>query len=228
MTADAVSILVAIVAIALGFLVVSAFYESLATRDVYVGRIMGAARRRQARPAVRGLLYVLTVGVGIPVLVVAWAAILSIAVLVVGSVDRVPFASLIAVAVVGAARVLAYARQRTAQDLSKAIPLALALMLLSGGAFNMEAKLEALRQAPGAIDLDPALIGLLIALELSLRIVTDAAHQVLAAVRRRRGVSSDLGVWRTLWAAVRGRPADAAAADLGEAVVPASAGGPAA
>jgi hypothetical protein len=35
--------------------------------------------------------------------------------------------------------------------------------------------------------------------------VTDASRAVLAAVRRQCGIDSDLGVWRTLWAAVRRR-----------------------
>jgi hypothetical protein len=75
MTADAVEILVVIAVIAFGFLVVTVFYESLAMRDVYVGRVMRAARRRRARPGTSVVLYLLAVGVGIPVLVVVWASV---------------------------------------------------------------------------------------------------------------------------------------------------------
>jgi hypothetical protein len=197
------TVLLAIAIIALGFLVVAAFYESLATRDIYVGRVMRAARRKTSKPILIGLVYAATVGVGIPILVVAWAFVLSLALILVGSLDRVASAAVVAVSVVGAARILAYAREKTAQDLAKAVPLALAFLLISGGALNLDQKFARLREDPTAGDLTPDLLLLLVALELVLRIVTDGAHAVLAAVRQRRGIDSDLRVWRTLWAAIR-------------------------
>ncbi len=200
---SASTVLLGIALIALGFLVVAAVYESLATRDVYVGRIMRATRRRTSRPGVIALVYALTVGAGIPILVIVWASILTIALLLVGSVDRVASAAVVAVSVVGAARVLAYARQKTAQDLAKAIPLALAFLLLSGASLNLEEKIRQLQVNPQSADLTPDLLLLLVVLELALRISTDASHAVLARIRRRRGIHSDLGVWRTLWAAIR-------------------------
>jgi len=57
------------VVIALGFLVAVAFYESMSTRDVLVGRTMRFARRVSRRHWVHGLTYVVTVGVGVPLLV---------------------------------------------------------------------------------------------------------------------------------------------------------------
>lgn len=200
---SASTVLLGIALIALGFLVVTAFYESLATRDVYVGRIMRAARRRTSRRALVALVYAASVGVGIPILVIAWASVLTFALVLVGSVDRVTNAAVVAVSVVGAARVLAYARQKTAQDLAKAIPLALAFLLLSGAALNLEEKLQRLQDNPQAADVTPDLLLLLVGLELALRVMTDASHAVLAAIRRRRSIHSDLGVWRTLWAAIR-------------------------
>jgi hypothetical protein len=202
------TVFLGIVLIALGFLVVAAVYESLATRDVYVGRVMRATRRRTSRPAVLALAYLATVGVGIPVLVIFWATILGVALVIVGSLERVASAAVVAVSVVGGARVLAYAREKTAQDLAKAIPLALAFLLISGGALNLDQKLETLRTNPRAAEVTPDLLLLLIGIELALRLTTDGAHAVLVAIRRHRGIRSDLGVWRTVWTFIR-RPVPA-------------------
>jgi hypothetical protein len=57
MSASPLNVLLAIAIIALGFLVVAAFYESLATRDIYVGRAIRAARRRTSKPLAIGLVY---------------------------------------------------------------------------------------------------------------------------------------------------------------------------
>jgi hypothetical protein len=48
-------------------------------------------------------------------------------------------------------------------------------------------------------DVTGEMIVFLIALEIGLRLVTDGAQALLAAIRRRRGVDDDTGVWRTLW-----------------------------
>jgi hypothetical protein len=47
------------------------------------------------------------------------------------------------------------------------------------------------------------MIVFLLALEIGLRLVTDGSHVLIAAIRRRGGIESDLGVWKSLWAAVR-------------------------
>ncbi len=189
--------------IALGFLVAVAFYESLSTRDVLVGRMMRLTRRVTRRRWVTGLAYLVTVGVGIPVLVVIWTAVLETALFLIGSVDLLGSISLIAVSVVGAARILAYVRQKTAHELAKAVPLALAFMLLTGGALHLEDKIAAWAERPDLIALTDEMIVFLIVLEIGLRLVTDTSHVVLTEVRRRRGIESDLGVWRTVWAALR-------------------------
>lgn len=126
-------VLLLCLAIALGFLVAVAFYESLSTRDVLVGGSMRIAHRLSPQRRVHALGYALTVGVGIPLLVLLWTVILELALIVVGSVERIGSVALVAVAVVGAARILAYIRERTSHELAKAIPLALAFALLTGG-----------------------------------------------------------------------------------------------
>jgi hypothetical protein len=209
--------------IAIGFLVAVWFYESLSTRDVLVGRVMRLMRRLTPRRWVLVPAYVITVGVGIPILVVTWTLVLESALFLIGSVDRLGSISLIAVSVVGAARILAYVRQKTAHELAKAIPLALAFMLLTGGALNLEQKLTAWVERPDLINLTGEMILFLIALEIGLRLVTDTSHLVLAGIRRRRGIDSDLGVWRTLWGALR-RPV----AQAGHGVAVASTSAPAA
>jgi hypothetical protein len=110
---------------------------------------------------------------------------------------------LIAVAVVGATRILTYVREKTAHELAKAIPLALAFLLLTGGALNFDEKLARLADRPDAVGLTDAMILFLVVLEVGLRLVTDGSNALLVAIRRRSGIASDRGVWRTLWAALR-------------------------
>jgi hypothetical protein len=189
--------------IAVGFLAAVAFYESLSTRDVLVGRALRTARRATRRTWLVGLVYAATVGLGIPVLVVAWTAVLELALFVVGSVDRVTSSAFIAVAIVGAARILAYVREKTAHELAKAIPLAFAFLLLTGGALNLEDKLARLADRPDALGLTDTMILFLVALEVGLRLAADGSNTLLATIRRRRGIESDLGVLRTLWLILR-------------------------
>jgi cadmium resistance protein CadD (predicted permease) len=196
-------LLVAAGVIAAGFLVAVAFYESLSTRDVLVGRALRMARRVTRRPWLVGLVYAATVGLGIPVLVVAWTAVLELALFVVGSVDRVTSSAFVAVAVVGATRILAYVRERTAHELAKAIPLAFAFLLLTGGTLNLEDKIARVADRPDALGLTDSMVLFLVALELGLRLATDGSNALLSWIRRRRGIARDLGIWRTLWAAVR-------------------------
>jgi hypothetical protein len=189
--------------IAAGFLVAVAFYESLSTRDVLVGRALRLARRFTRRSWLVGVVYVAAVGLGIPVLVVMWTAVLELALFVVGSVDRVASSAFIAVAIVGATRILAYIREKTAHELAKAIPLAFAFLLLTGGALNLEDKVARVTERPEALGLTNTMVLFLVALEVGLRLATDGSNALLAWIRRRRGITSDLGVWRTLWTAVR-------------------------
>jgi hypothetical protein len=190
-------------AIALGFLVAVAFYESLCYRDVLVGRTMRVARRLSGRPAVHGVAYGLAVGVGVPVLVVLWAVVLEFTLVVVGSVQRLGNVALIAAAIVAATRILAYIREKTAHELAKAIPLSLAILLLTGGTLYLDANLETLAERQELSDLTPAMVTFLVALEIGLRLVTDASHAILAAIRRRRGIDDHAGVWRTIWSGLR-------------------------
>jgi hypothetical protein len=133
-------------------------------------------------------------------------------------------ASLVAVSVVGAARILAYVREKTAHELAKAIPLSFAFILLTGGALNLEEKLASLADRPEGAGLTDQMIAFLIVLEVGLRLVTDGSNALLATVRRRRGIESDLGIWRTIWAGIR-RPlppalVEATSADASTAVAP--------
>jgi len=191
------------VLIALGFLLAVAFYESLSTRDVLLRRTMRIARRSSSRRWLIGMVYAATVFLGIPILVVAWTVILEIGLVFVGSLDRLGNVSAIAVAVVAAARILAYIRERTSHELAKAIPLALAFVLLTGGTMRFEENLTRIVERPDGQALTEEMILFVVFLEIGLRLVTDGSHVVLGAIRSRRGIDSDLGVWRTLAAAVR-------------------------
>jgi hypothetical protein len=189
--------------IAIGFLVAVAFYESLSTRDVLVRRSMRLARRISRRRWVAAIAYLLTVGVGIPILVVLWTLVLGVALFFVGSVEREASIAVIAVSVVAAARILAYVREKTAHELAKAIPLSFAFLLLTGGALNLDEKVAQLSNESFQFLGSDAMIPFLVVLEIGLRLVTDASHAALSWIRGRRGIESDLGIWRTLWAAVR-------------------------
>jgi hypothetical protein len=187
--------------IALGFLAAVAFYESLSTRDVLLARVLRRARRSERRWLL-GVAYATTVGVGMPVLVVLWAIVLEAVLLLVGSVERVASVALLAVSMVAATRILAYVRERTAHELAKAIPLALAFMLLTGGALNLDEKFARLAARPEVTSLTTQMIVFLIVLEVGLRLLTDGTTTVLAAYRRRQGSDTELGAWRTVWAAL--------------------------
>jgi hypothetical protein len=203
------------VVIALGFFVAVAFYESLSTRDVLVRRTMRLARRVSSRRWVHALTYVETVAIGIPLLVLLWTVILESGLIIVGSTDRVESVAVVAVAIVAAARILAYVREKTSHELAKAIPLALAFVLLTGGTLHLAENLTRLVEDPQGAALTDQMVVFLVVLEIGLRLLTDASHAVMAFLRERRGVDSQLGVWRTLWAALR-RPLEGAPAGHAE------------
>jgi len=184
--------------ISIGFLIAVAFYESLSTRDVLVGRTMRIARRISRRRWWVGIFYLLAVGVGIPILVILWTVILEAGLLVVGSVDRLSTVAQVSVAVVAAARILAYVREKTSHELAKAVPLSFAFLLLTGGATNLDVKLQRLADQPDNVSLSTDMLVLLISLEIGLRILSDGTHAIMGAIRRRRGSSSTDGFWRSL------------------------------
>jgi MFS family permease len=191
------------VVIALGFLVAVAFYESLCSRDVLVGRVMRSVRRRTERRRWIALAYGLSVFVAIPLLVIAWTVVLEITLVCVGSVQRLGNVALVAASIVAAARILAYIREKTAHELAKAIPLSLAIILLTGGVLNLEANIRLLSERSDPSDLTLGMIAFLVVLEIGLRLTTDASQWTLREIRRRRGIDDHTGVWRTLWAGVR-------------------------
>jgi len=195
--------------IALGFLIAVAFYESLCNRDVLVGRTMRLAHRYSRRRWAHGLAYLITVAVGIPILLVVWTLTIELTLLFIGSTDMVTEFSLVAAAVVVATRILAYVREKTAHELAKAIPLSFAIILLTGGALHLTDNIEALLANPTASGLTDDMIVFVIGVEIALRVVTDSTHALLADIRRRRGIESDRGVWRSLWAWIR-RPVESA------------------
>ncbi len=189
--------------IAVGFLFAVAFYESLSTRDVLIRHTMRAARRISSRRWFVGAMYVATVGIGIPFLVLVWTVILELALVFVGSVDRIGNVAVIAVAIVAAARILAYVREKTSHELAKAIPLALAFALLTGGTLRFEENLTRMIERPEGQALTEEMIVFLVTLEVGLRLLTDTSNAALGAIRERRGIDSDLGVWRTLLSAIK-------------------------
>jgi hypothetical protein len=188
--------------IAIGFLLAVAFYETLSARDVLVRRTRGIAGRISRRWWVRGLIYVAVVAIGIPVLVLMWTIVLEAALFVLSPPEAIGTVPIVAVSVVGATRILAYANERVAHELAKALPLALLFLLVTGGNPNLELKVEALQERD-VMDLTDGMLAFLIVLEIGLRTVTDGSHEILAWVRRQRGSDSDLGVWRT-WATTLG------------------------
>jgi hypothetical protein len=194
-TAD---LLLLAITIALGFLLAVAFYESLSTRDVLVARTLRIAGRISRRRWFVGAAYILAVGIGVPVLVLVWATVLELALFVVGSVDRVDNVVQVSVAVVAAARILAYVREKTSHELAKAVPLSFAFLLLTGGAINLEQKLARLADRPDVVSMTTDMVVLLVSLEVGLRVLTDSTHAVMRAIRRRRGSDGTAGFWRTL------------------------------
>lgn len=212
MSEAVVDLAVLALVIALGFLVAVAFYESLCNRDVLVGRMMRLAHRASSRPWVHGMTYVVTVAIGIPFLLLVWTFAIELTLLFIGSTDRVSSISLVAAAIVVATRILAYVREKTAHELAKAIPLSCAIILLTGGSLNVSANLEALVNNPAPSALRDDMIAFIVGVEIALRVVTDTTTAVLAWVRRRRGIESDRGVWRSLWASIR-RPVRTALPD---------------
>lgn len=175
--------------IAVGFFLAVAFYESLSTRDVLVARTAKFARRFTERRLVVGGVYLLTVVGFIPILVALWAIVLEVALVIVGTPDPLQVAES-AVAIVAAARVLAYVREKTSRELAKLIPLALALSLLIGGVGQLEDNLRVIVDDPFRSDLTAEMIAFLVALEIGLRLANDAIRGVVGAVATRRQRSS--------------------------------------
>lgn len=171
--------------IAAGFFLAVAFYESLSTRDVLVGRTAKVVRRVTRNRVVIGTVYVVTVVVFIPVLVALWAIVLEVALGIVTSLDRVGVAEG-AVAIVAAARVLAYIREKTSHELAKAIPLALAFAVLIGGLSQIEENLRVIVDEPLRSELTIEMIAFLVAIEIGLRLANDAIRALVGAVNRRR------------------------------------------
>jgi hypothetical protein len=192
--------------IAIGFLLAVAFYESMSTRDVLVPQAVRYARDRSDRRWVRAAAYVAVVGIVVPLLVLFWAVVLEAALFFVESIERVESIALIAVSIVAATRILAYIREKTSHELAKAVPLAFAFLLLSGGAINLEDKLARAAARPDATSLTIEMVTYLVGLEVALRIATDGAHAALAGYRRRHGLGDDVGFWRILWQGLRSRP----------------------
>lgn len=204
MPTDSLDLLALILAVALAYMVLVGFYESLSTRDLLVDRL----RRRfpdglGSRPARVGYLAVVA-GV-IPTLLVIWTLGLWVGIVLVDSVDSTRDAAVVAVAVVGAARVLAYANGRASHELAKAVPLALSFLLLTGGSLRLDEKLTRLQQGDVA-PLTFEMLGLLVVLELGMRAANDGSHAFLAARRRKLGIEDrdGWGVWRTLRALLGG------------------------
>ncbi len=171
--------------IAVGFFLAVVFYESLSSRDVLVARTDQFVSRLSRSRVVAGFAHLLVVVVCIPLLVALWAVVLEAALAVVGASDSVRVAES-AVAVVAAARVLAYVHEKTSHELAKLIPLALVLPLLMGGVADLEENLVGIVDHPLRSDLTVQMIGYLIALEIGLRLVNDVVRALRGFGKRRR------------------------------------------
>lgn len=172
------------IAIAIGFLLAVAFYESMATRDVLVARVQRMTRRLSRRRWVPAISYLVTVFIGIPILVLLWTVVLLVALLIVGSDDLLDDAGLVAVAIVGASRVLAYVREKSAHELAKAIPLALLFLLMTGASVDIDQRMAAAAERGGA-DITAEMLEFLVALEILLRLATDTSRVAIRAWQRR-------------------------------------------
>jgi hypothetical protein len=172
------------IAIAIGFLLAVAFYESMATRDVLVARVQRMTRRLSRRRWVPAISYLVTVFIGIPILVLLWTVVLLVALLIVGSDDLLDDAGLVAVAIVGASRVLAYVREKSAHELAKAIPLALLFLLMTGASVDIDQRMAAAAERGGA-DITAEMLEFLVALEILLRLATDTSRVAVRAWQRR-------------------------------------------
>ena len=75
-------------------------------------------------------------------------------------------------------------RQKTAHELSKAIPLALALSLLLGGLPRIEDNLQTFTDGTYRSGITIEMLTFLLALEIALRIVTDLTRASATAIRR--------------------------------------------
>lgn len=169
--------------IAVGFFLAVGFYESMATRDVLLTQTAAFTRRITRNPAALAVTHGLTVLVAIPILVVVWALVLEAALAIVVSPDNTQTAET-AIAIVAAARLLAYVRQKTSHELAKAIPLALALSLLLGGLPRIEDNLEIITAERYQSDLTITMLVFLLALEAGLRVLSDLVTAAAAMIRR--------------------------------------------
>jgi hypothetical protein len=117
--------------------------------------------------------------------VVLWTFVLVIGLFLVSSVDMVENIAVVAVSVVAATRVLAYVREKAAHELAKAIPLAMLLLLLTGGAVQLEEKVDRLDERPDTGFTDE-MFWFLIALEIGLRLTTELIALARRVLRDRR------------------------------------------
>ncbi len=85
-------------------------------------------------------------------------------------------------AIVAAARVLAYVREKTSHELAKAIPIALALSVLIGGLAQLEENLKVIIEDPPGSDLTIEVVAFLVALEIGLRLTNDVTRAAVGAL----------------------------------------------
>lgn len=174
--------------LAVVFLLAVAFYESLSRRDVLVAGATRLAKRLTNSRIVGGATYFVTVFALVPVLVAVWAIVLEAALAVVGTPNPLSSAES-AVAIVAAARLLAYVREKTAHELAKLIPLALALSLLVGGLVQFEENISVIVDGEYRSDLTIELVAYLVVLEIALRLTNDVIRKVVTWLRMRRSRS---------------------------------------
>ena len=171
--------------LAVVFFLAVAFYESLSTRDVLVASATRFGTRLTRSRIGGGATYVITVFALIPILVAVWAIVHEAALAVVGTPDPLSRAES-AVAIVAAARLLAYVREKTSHELAKLIPLALALSLLVGGLAQFEDNMRVFIDGEYQSELTVELVGFLVVLEIALRLVNDAIGGTYKALSGRR------------------------------------------
>jgi hypothetical protein len=156
------------IAIVLGMLAATAFSVSMSRRDAVALVADRLAAREDWTAATRHTTRLLAVLVVTPLLMVVWAAVLTMLLALLLPEARLAEVATIAAAIIAATRILAYTAPSIARVLADVVPLAFIVLLLTGvvGTTSPSAS-DASYEI--TFDLDAAVIIALVVLELVLR-----------------------------------------------------------
>ncbi len=146
------------------------FYHSLSERDALTGRVRRIVGGRRWRPRTRLAAELVAGVVAAPLLVVVWTTVIDIALFIILPLERVSELVLLPYAIVAASRLLAYGHPIAAHELAKTLPLALVVLLLVGQPLGADSLLAKAALLDEQVADDAALLVVVIALELALRL----------------------------------------------------------